>query len=104
MKFIDPLSQMQKKLALFVGKCWKKSGKTEKRVNFFYDPSDGQVSFFQKWYTEMSSGFLRCNQCIKTVLLSYQNNYRTIFLIFHPKGSYSVEGVLSTGPTLSSFV
>ena len=36
------------------------------------DLLDGQVDFFQKRSIEMSSGFLRCNQCIETLLLSYQ--------------------------------
>ena len=47
MEYIDPLSQMQKKMDLFDVRFWrKKSGKTVKRVNFFVDPFDGQVNFF----------------------------------------------------------
>ena len=46
--------------------------KTKKKCPMFLDFFDGQVLFFQKWSSEMSSGFLRCNQCIKTLHLSYQ--------------------------------
>ena len=48
----------------------KTQEKLENSSIFFYF-FDDQVSFFQKWSSEMSSGFLRCNQCIKTLLLSY---------------------------------
>ena len=60
---------------LSVEKNWQKV----KRVQFLLDPSDGQVFFL---YIAMISVFLRSNQCIKTLILSY----RTIFLIFHQKG------------------
>ena len=50
----------------------KKIRKNWKKGQFFLDLLDGQVKFFQKRSIEMSSGFLRCNQCIETLLLSYQ--------------------------------
>ena len=50
----------------------KKKGKTVKNVQFFLYLFDGQVSFFQERYIEMSSDFWRCNRCIKTLHLSYQ--------------------------------
>ena len=72
MKCHDPLSSIQQKLAMCYVPFWKKTGKTIKRVNFLLDLLNGQVSFFHKLSIEMSSGFLRCDQCIKTLLLSYQ--------------------------------
>ena len=42
--------------------------------------------FLQKWYFAGSWGFLRYTQCIRTLLLSYQNQQSDNFLIFHLKG------------------
>ena len=50
----------------------EKIRKNCKKGSFFLDLLDGQVVFFQKRSIETSSGFLRFNQCIKTLLLSYQ--------------------------------
>ena len=40
----------------------------------------GQPYFIKSW------GFLRCVQCIRTLLLSYQKQLFDIFSDFHPKG------------------
>ena len=49
-------------------KIWKNVKKGSIFLDLFY----GQVSFFQERSIQMSSGFLRGNQCIKTLHLSYQ--------------------------------
>ena len=38
----------------------------------FWELLDGQISFFQERSIDRSSGFLRCNQCIKALHLSYE--------------------------------
>ena len=72
MKCHDPQILIQQKLAMWYVPFWKKLGKPVKKGNLFFYLLDGQVAFFQKLSIQMSSGFLRCNQCIKTLLLSYQ--------------------------------
>ena len=42
--------------------------------------------FFQKWYFAKHCGFLRCIQCIRTLLLSYQNTKLDNFFRFSSKG------------------
>ena len=46
---------------------------------FFLDLFDIEDYFFQKWSIKTSSGFWRCNQCIKTLLLSYQTSISDYF-------------------------
>ena len=55
-------------LSTILENIWKNCKKGPILLDLFY----GQVSFFQERSIEMSSGFLRCNQCIKTLHLSYQ--------------------------------
>ena len=61
---------------------FEKIGKNCIKGYFFLDLLDGQFAFIQKNSIKMSSGFLRCNQCIKTLLLSYQTSPSHNF-IFH---------------------
>ena len=58
MKWLDPLSSMQKKLAMFFWPFWKTSAKTVKKEQFFLDIFDGKVSFCQKQSIQTSSVFL----------------------------------------------
>ena len=72
MKCHDPLISIQQKLAMCYVPFWTKLGKNcKKKVIFFY-LLGGQVAFVQNWSIKISSSFLRCNQCIKRLLLSSQ--------------------------------
>ena len=46
----------------------------------------GYSVFFQKWYLTKRQGFLRCVQCIKTFILSYQKQLFEKIYNFHYKG------------------
>ena len=65
--------QLKKPQLLKLYRCWKNQEKTPKTIIFekiviFW----GFSWFFQQRYIEKSWGFLRCNQCIQTLHLSYQ--------------------------------
>ena len=57
-----------------------KNGQNGKKLPFWADFS----WFFQKWYFTESWGFLRCIQCIKTLLLSHPNQHSDNFSNFSP--------------------
>ena len=73
MKRFDALITTQKTSALYKVPFLKKSRKTVKKGHFWKNGIFCGCSwFFRKWDFAESLGFLRCNQCIKTVHLSYQ--------------------------------
>ena len=55
-------------------------------MSIFFGLFDGFVLFFQKLSVEMCSGFLFCNQCIKTLFLSYQKSPTDNFIFYLCKG------------------
>ena len=73
MKRLDALVTTQKTPTLKTVPLLKKSGKTTKKRSFLKKMFYGGFSwFFQQLYIAKSWGFLRCNQCIQTLHLSYQ--------------------------------
>ena len=60
-----------------------KNGLFNPKMRFL--PVFGTISwFFQKWYFIKSFGFLRCIQCTKTLVLSYQNQQSDNFSNYSP--------------------
>ena len=87
-KDLDALNATQKNLSFLQGSVSKNSRKNSKKVNF-----RKKWSFLQFFsillvlflFREVRV-FLCCIQCIKTLLLSYQNKRSNICLYFYPKG------------------
>ena len=87
----DALNTMQKTPAICNVPFLKKSRKTSKNYLFWQKLQkrpifQGFSWFFPKPYFEKTWGFLRCIQCIRTLLLSYQNPLSDNFSVFVPKG------------------
>ena len=75
MKRFDALIATHKTSPLCEVSFLKKWGKTAKKCIFFRNAHFFFYSFswfFQKWDIVETRGFLRCNQCIKALHLSYQ--------------------------------
>ena len=65
----DPLSSIQQKLGMWCVPFWKKSG-----ITFFGTFWANKSHFFKNGLPKLVLGFLHWNQCIKTLLLSYQTS------------------------------
>ena len=73
MKCHDPQISNQQKLAMWYVPFWrKKMGKTVKKGFFFLPFKRSSCIFFKNGPSKWVLVFLCCNQCVKTLLLSYQ--------------------------------